>query len=497
MSLFVADRFISHPGLLSEGCRRIVHLIDDADAWLQWAIGNEEHRYRFADERQFLDGIQKGLHGAVMAWLPRAGLQASPGKLLSLGTNDLDVLWRLEQGEDGSVLAAQVESVLSRHALLTNAMLTSSRSFLSAIGAGDAPLLQQLDFRASVALWHLAAEHGAAAAGDGAHAEAAVFALQHARQPLEFCDYYRFYLHAQHPDGTAEQRLARASRVLHAVHPLWFDALDGPQLASLPSPREARQAIDLILASGVRIGFARRSLAAQQVALALQGSPLDEHTLRDAAQELLRDVPAVLRRQPLQQGQLGQDGASMRFPIHAPGLHIVLQVEDNTLTLAEYVRLSGEHDRAAETTPDARHNEPGGANLAELQDLAAARAQAEQTLASAKAALSHMPGAGVGASPASAADGDSPMPMPAPAPGPAPPEDGRTPRRSPMQIAQELADAAMAASEQAIREAMAASQQAIDAANDAIRRADAGAEEAVRRATEAAAEHEARCKDRS
>lgn len=496
MSLYVADRSIPTAGVLSEGCQRVLHLVDGADAWLLWAIGTSEQRYQFADESQLLDGIQKGLHGAVLAWLPRAGLQVSPSKLLSLGANDLDALWRVEQGESGSELAEQVASVLARHALLTNAMLQSSRSFLSAIGAGDAPLLQQLDFRASVGLWHLAAEHGAAADGgdSGRPAEAAFFALQHARQPLEFCDYYRFYLHARHPDGTAGQRLANASHALHALRPLLFDALDGTQVDHLPSLQETQEVVYVMLAERRPIGFTRISLAVQQVAQALCDAPLDERALRAASGHLLRDVQAALRKYRLQHGQLGQDGASLRFPIEAPGVHIVLQVEDNLITLAEYVSSSGDRVRAAEATPDARHSDHGGAELAEPQDLAAARAQAEQTLASAKAALLHMPGARAGAAPDSSADRD--IPLPVRASDSALPEDGRAPPTSPLQVAQALADAAMAASEQAIREAMAASQQAIDAANDALRRADAAAEEAVRRATEAAAEDQARWKDR-
>lgn len=74
--------------------------------------------------------------------------------------------------------------------------------------------------------------------------------------------------------------------------------------------------------------------------------------------------------------------------------------------------------------------------------------------------------------------------MPFPTPLPSPPDGGHPHRKTPMEIAQELADAAMAASEEGIRAAMAASQRAIEAANEAAQQADAAAEAAVRRATE-------------
>jgi Xaa-Pro aminopeptidase len=54
-----------------------------------------------------------------------------------------------------------------------------------------------------------------------------------------------------------------------------------------------------------------------------------------------------------------------------------------------------------------------------------------------------------------------------------------------MEIAQELADAAMAASEEGIRAAMKVSQRAVEAAAEAARRADEAAEQAVQRAAEA------------
>lgn len=72
-----------------------------------------------------------------------------------------------------------------------------------------------------------------------------------------------------------------------------------------------------------------------------------------------------------------------------------------------------------------------------------------------------------------------------PTPLPSPPTPDNPGGKTPMQIAQEMAGAAMAASEAGIRAAMAVSQQAVEAASEAARRADEAAEEAVRRATEA------------
>nr|WP_258010228.1 hypothetical protein [Stenotrophomonas maltophilia] len=113
----------------------------------------------------------------------------------------------------------------------------------------------------------------------------------------------------------------------------------------------------------------------------------------------------------------------------------------------------------------------------------AARLQAQQILANARTALRHILGEHNDGSPSQTPEGVPAMTFPTPLPSS--PSPDRPGGKTPIEIAQELADAAMAASEEGIRAAMAVSQQAIAAANEAARRADEAAEEAVRRATEA------------
>lgn len=113
----------------------------------------------------------------------------------------------------------------------------------------------------------------------------------------------------------------------------------------------------------------------------------------------------------------------------------------------------------------------------------AARQQAQQILAEAQAALRHILGDRDGGTPSPAPEGVPAMTFPTPLPSSTIPQPSGG--KTPMQIAEELAAAAMAASEEGIRAAMAVSQQAVDAAAEAARRADEAAEEAVKRATEA------------
>lgn len=341
MSVFIAGRSIPQANLLSQSCRRVLQFIDGGEQWLKWAIESHEHRYAFSDEGTMLDGVQQGLHGSRMTWLPRIGLQIGPIKLLSLGSSDLDALRHIELGEETRLSHSEAQGVLARHRLLTNTELGASRAFLASIGAADAPLLQQLDFRESLALHQLAGEVGMSTSGRDDLADAASFALVHARRPIEFADYFRFYQRVSAGGGGSEQRLTRATRALQQVLPMLFGFLDGPQLSELPSPEQVREAIAASLAANRQIGYARISLAAQQMALCFDTDTdllQDDNRLREAVRWQLRDAQQFLNEHPVARGQLGQDGASVLFAIDGSRAQALIQVEDNVITLQDYRR---------------------------------------------------------------------------------------------------------------------------------------------------------------
>lgn len=461
MSLFVAGRSILHPRQLSTLGQRVLSLLDGGVEWVQWAIASGVHRYHFDEEGRLLGGVQQGLHGARMAWLPQAGLQIGPVKLFSLGQEDIDTLCRIEAGEDDHPLSLHFHDLLSRQGLLTNTALQAYRPFLASIGVADAPLFQQLDFHESLALCQLSSEQGTAMASDAPSAEAAGFALANARRPIEFCDYYRFYRTAPHTADSAEQRRLDAMYTLQLLLPNLFEMLDGAQLTHLPAPEEVDQAINATLASGRTVGFARLSLAAQQLSIGLPPAHLGEQAVAEHARCRMRDVQALLGSHRVHSSRLGQDGASMHCLIEGADGHAVVQVEDNSISLARY---------SCPGIDDARYATAGN--------------QAHQTTAApAQPARPSSP------SPSPSPDGARPMSFPTPPPSP---PEAHLPHKSQMEIAQELVAAAMAATDEAVRRAMAVSQHAVEAANEAARCADAAAEEAVRRAHEAAAGDDAR-----
>lgn len=452
MSIFISGRPLPSIAQLGRHSQHVLGFIDGGRAWLQWAIESRQNRYSFEDETSLLDAVQRGLHGCGMTWLPNVGLQVSPIKLLSLGFDDREVLRRQEQDEAHPAMAQQVQQVLARHRLLTATALASYRPFLAAIGVASAPLLQQLDFRDALRLHQLAAEQqGAGDAGESL-AEAARFALQHACNPAEFVDYFRFYQHLHPTASSSERRLAYAGNALTAVLPVLFGCLEGIQLSRLPGPAEVSTAIETTLLAGRTMGYPRLSLAAQQMAALLGKDPdqaPDRERVGALALQHFRAAQAFVADHPVGHGQLGQDGASILFVVEASREQALVQVEDNVVNLLDYRRMLRFAD--SETVADAR---PALTASDDLNTAATSTPSGAPTMTF-----------------------------------PIPPDDrtavARAAGKSPMQIAQELADAAIAASEEGVRSAMEVLQRAVEEANEAVRRAEEQAEQAVKRANEA------------
>lgn len=335
MTLSVAGRSLRSPRTLTERAQLTLACIDGGMQWFEWASGPTAQRYDFADERSLLDGVQQGLHGTSMLWLPQIGLQVGAAKLLTLAIGELTPIQRVESGDDGAVLARQVNDVLAAHDLVTNAQLAAADAFLTELGVATAPLLQVLDFDERMAVWRLATASAQPAARAVSRREAADFALARARSALEFCDYYRYYLQSAADGRNAAARQQATAEALDALLPALFDALGGPRFEGSPAPNEMQLAINSYLATGRAIGFPRLSLAAQQIASQVAGLGGNADRLRRSVASVLQAAQAVLGSGSLRPGSLGQDGASLQFLAQDGDRRVLLQFAGGVLTIVE------------------------------------------------------------------------------------------------------------------------------------------------------------------
>ena len=338
MSLSVAGHPIPQAAALSDLCRLVLAFVDGGPEWLAWALTSPSARYAFDDETSLVAQVQQGLHASPLALLPTLGLLASPVKLMTLGLADLRVLARAEGGDASGVVASQKQRVLADHGLLLQADLAAVEPWLASLGVGGAPLFQALGLNERVTLCVQMrgsappAKSLADAAVSGLPQEAAGCAAQQARTPLEFIDYLQFYL-ALAAQGAAppaaQARADRATRVMQTLLPMFFGALDCPQVTGLPSPGAVAQGVSGWLTGGRRIGFARLSQGLQQL---VQHTAYRDET-GDAAQRIvdlyLASAQSFLAAARVRQGRMGQDGATCTYPLDAGPQQAELQLGAN------------------------------------------------------------------------------------------------------------------------------------------------------------------------
>ncbi|HZX29763.1 MAG TPA: hypothetical protein VFF03_00285 [Rhodocyclaceae bacterium] len=316
MTVAIAGKPIQNPGNLSDLARTVLAFIDGGMEWLAWAVASPSVRHDFPDETALAATVQFNLHASRFALLPSLGLCVSPVKLMTLGLADLRTLAHAEGGDNSPRTEAQVRRICDSNRLATQEDLAAGTALLDSFGMAKLPVFQILDFDDRLALHELAQLTSAGDASLGQ--EAAAFAVEQARTPLEFVDYCRYYLALAGKDGasgdTPDGRRQRAESALQTLLPLLFDDLGGPELSVSPvfgSPPayEVASALDDFFSRGGRVGFSRLSEGARQIA---EWADYRGETGPEAKQLVARYVAgavAFLASRPSIQGFVGQDGA--------------------------------------------------------------------------------------------------------------------------------------------------------------------------------------------
>jgi hypothetical protein len=341
MSVSVASRPVYASTGISEQGRVVLGFVDEGMAWLGWAIGETGSRYHFEDESMLVAGVQTGLHGSPFLLLRVLEVRVSPVKLMTLPLADLRTLEAAESASAPATVVTRAAEILSAQNLLTEAQLAGGMALLGQWKLTSDPLFQWMGYYDELAMFGLLNDPGEPDLADYQQ-EAATAAAAAAATPVEFCDYARAYLQliarAATLKESASQRQAIFQAALETLSPLLFGALDCPRVEGLVAPWEVSAAIEEWLMMGRQLGFARLSLAIQQV---IANTPFTQQTGADAApivDAYLAGASRLLKTADLGRGQLGQDGASCLFELGAGAAEARVALQpDGIITLASYV----------------------------------------------------------------------------------------------------------------------------------------------------------------
>lgn len=314
MTVSVANRLYRLESA-SELERLVLSLIDGGPQWLDWAARDPTHHYHFRDATNLVAGVQSGLHGTPMVLLPGLGLSVSPVKLMTLGVADLRKLARAESG----AIPPPVE-ILNGHDLACAADFAQIPAFLMALDVAGASVFQAQSLTDLLVLSKLLRDVDAMAP---LTIEAAHFAVANANGIAEFGDYVRFHLdfaRALKLDAaTPRDRTAAIEAAVHALLPAVFGTLDGPEVDGLVAPWEVDAAIREWLQMGRQIGFARASLAIQQIVADGSYAGQSGNELAKLVQVFCGRVQLLLNAAKIGAGRMGQDGATCTFAVAADG----------------------------------------------------------------------------------------------------------------------------------------------------------------------------------
>lgn len=356
MTVSVASRRIEGLSSLSEHGRLALNFVASGSEWLGWAIQNHRVRYHFDDEAGLVAGVQEGLHASRLVLLGTLGLIVSPLALMALELADLRVLAKVERGKADPDLIRQAKEILQRHQLATQAELREGTELLKTLDVWrKQPLFQSMTLDERLAILALAQEpRYAAPAWPGGGEEAAQAALQQARAPVEFADFYRAYLDLVHRLGSQDESRAKRetlwSDTLDTLRPMLFHALDCPRVESPARPWEVAAAIDEWLMMGRRLGFGRLSQAMQQVITHTGFAGQDGEEAGQIVATYLAEAHAFLMAAEFGEGRLGQDGVTRTFTLVSAGKEAVVTLgAGGIITLTSFRTLLLDQDKPAPT----------------------------------------------------------------------------------------------------------------------------------------------------
>jgi hypothetical protein len=340
MTVSVASKLIDGHGGLSELGALVLGFIDGGTEWLKWAASAASANYDIPSETAMLAQVQQKLHGSSATLLPTLQLMVSPVRLMTLSPTELRAMAKAESGDTGT----SINPILSAHGLMTQQDLDAVPAFLASLGVGGAALFQCLGLNDMINLAGLTASPQPGAGEPGLQRDAARFALQQARTPEEFGDYYRAYLALKAKlnagGSTPEQDGARASAAVQTLQPPILAALDSPRVDGLVPPSEVATAVSAWLRQGRRLGFSRLSEGIRQI---IDNTTFTTETGTAAQQVVdlyLANAQSFLSANPPTTGQISQDGRSCVLPAQSGNLFAeLMQNPGGIITLRQFRRI--------------------------------------------------------------------------------------------------------------------------------------------------------------
>jgi len=329
---------------LSQSAVTVLGFIKNGNEWFDWALKQGDQHYSFVNESQLIEGIQYGLHGNNLLFIPKPGLIVNPSRLLELSADDIKLLSNeiTPQG-DNTVADLNTSKMLANNQLRVKSDLDVGTEFLEQVKVAQSTIFQAMSLNDLIMLFDMVNEASSSVSlNTASQKEAAAYAVANAQSADEFIDLYEFYItllgRLNNSPGNATKRSLLADQYLSEIGETLYGVTDAPIIGQGLQATELRSRIQNWVDSGKRVGF--RSLthgACQVMKETTIGKPGVSLNVNDAVADYLDAAQSFIKSNVATTVGLSQDGLMTDYKISNTSGSAALNINYmGILTLAEY-----------------------------------------------------------------------------------------------------------------------------------------------------------------
>lgn len=301
---------------LSPEAQLMIELIPEGKRWFELSSQADAPSFYFDSELELIVAVLDGLHSSDLLYIKQIDLLVDPEKLMSLGEEQLQsIVDNTNTGKNKKIS----NTILKNAGLLNNALLKRQvNTFLNACDLSEDSLFQTASLNDYIALYLLSNEDEIASdLSNPINVAAASYAVTVSQTPLEFCDFYRFYMTIINKLSlvgvSSTLRKKRVTTVYESLVPFAHSMLVCPQISGLTNAEQVNQSIQTWLEYGGGFGFSSFTTALLQLVRNISLDNLNEEQLTAEVSRYSQKINEYLATNKVIAPALSQDGKTLNY----------------------------------------------------------------------------------------------------------------------------------------------------------------------------------------
>ena len=316
MTITIQNKIDNFSGLSPEA-QLMIELIPEGERWFELSSQPNAPSFHFDSEIELLVAVLDGLHSSDLLYLKQVDLFVDPERLMSLGEEQLQtIVDSVHTGKNKK----KVNTIIKNAGLLNNGLLKQAKdTFLDACDLNENSLFQTSSLNDYIALYTLSIDDKIATdVSNKVNVDAANYAVAIAQTPLEFCDFYRFYIITANKlnlvNASSALRKKRIIAVYESLASFAHSMLVCPQVSGLTNSEQINQSIQAWLEYSGMLGFSSFTTALLQLVKNISLDNLNEEKLASEVNNYKEKMQGYFAQNNVLEPILSQDGKTLGYP---------------------------------------------------------------------------------------------------------------------------------------------------------------------------------------